>query len=100
MIEFLVLILSLAANPFAMVGYIGLGVYATTTWRALKYAFLWGVMIQIFSLALGKSQFDDLQGLVVQTAVRLIGALIITTCVYYLYRAMNRKVRQAPSGRG
>lgn len=98
MVEFLVLAVSLAVNPFALFGYIGLGVYATSTWRAFKYAFLWGVMTQIFSLALGKAHFDGLEGLAIQTVLRLVGALIITMGVYYLYRAMNRKGGRGASG--
>jgi hypothetical protein len=100
MIEFLVLAINLAANPFALVGYIGLGVYATSTWRAFKYALLWGLMIQIFALALGKALFDDMQGLAIQTVLRLVGALIITMGVYYLHRAMSRKGGRGSSGPG
>ena len=100
MIEFLVLAISLAANPFALVGDIGLGVYATSTWRAFKYALLWGVMIQIFALALGKAQFDDLQELAIQTLLRLVGALIITMGVYYLHRVINLKGGRGASGPG
>jgi hypothetical protein len=91
MLAYLNLALELTASPIALAGYIGLGVYATTTWRAIKYAFLWGLAVQIFALALGKVSFLDLQGLVVQTALRLIGALIVTMAVYYLYRFMRRK---------
>lgn len=91
MLDFLALALSQNTNPFALAGYIGLGVYATSTWRAFKYGLLWGLTIQIFVLALGKTDILDLQGLALQTALRLVGALIITMGVYYLYRMMGRR---------
>lgn len=90
MLSYLNLALELTASPIALAGYIGLGVYATTPWRAFKYAFLWGLAVQIFALALGRVSFLDLQGLIEQTALRLIGALIVTMGVYYLYRFMRR----------
>jgi putative Mn2+ efflux pump MntP len=89
MLSYLNLALELTASPVALAGYIGLGVYATSTWRAIKYALLWGLAVQIFALALGKVSFLDMQGLVAQTALRLIGALIVTMGVYYLYRFMR-----------
>lgn len=98
MVEFLVLALNLTANPFALVGYIGLGVFATSTWRAFKYAVLWGLTIQIFSLALGKTSFLDLGDLALLTALRLLGALIVTLGVFYLYRLMRGGSGQGPSG--
>lgn len=98
MAEFLVLALDLTANPFALAGYIGLGVISTSTWRAFKYAILWGLTIQIFSLALGKTSFLDLGDLALLTALRLVGALIVTLGVFYLYRAMRGGSGQGPSG--
>ncbi|MBO6781940.1 MAG: hypothetical protein JJ899_01485 [Alphaproteobacteria bacterium] len=89
MVEILTLALALTASPFALVGYIALGVYATTTWRAFKYAIMWGLTIQIFSLALGNTSFLDLGDLAVKTGVRLVGALVVTMGVFYLYRALR-----------
>lgn len=89
MLDFLALALSQNTNPFALAGYIGLGVYATSTWRALKYAVLWGLTIQIFVLALGKTDILAWKDLVFETGLRLVGALIITMAVYYLYRLMH-----------
>jgi hypothetical protein len=97
--EFLTAALSLTANPFALAGYIGLGVYSTTTWRAFKYGVLWGLTIQIFVLALGRSDILDFEGLAVQTALRLVGAVVVTMGVHYLYRAM-RGGSAGPSGPG
>jgi hypothetical protein len=91
MLSYLNLALELTASPIALAGYIGLGVYATTPWRAFKYAFLWGLAVQIFALALGRVSFLDLQGLVTQTCLRLVGALIVTMGVFYLYRLMRRR---------
>lgn len=98
MLSYLNLALELTASPVALAGYIGLGVYATTTWRAIKYAFLWGLAVQIFALALGRVSFLDLQGLVAQTALRLVGALIVTMGVYYLYRFMRRNSKGPRDG--
>lgn len=90
MLAYLTLALELTSNPIALAGYIGLGVYATTSWRAFKYAVLWGLAVQIFALALGRVSFLDLEGLVAQTCLRLLGALIVTMGVFYLYRFMRR----------
>lgn len=90
MLDFLALALSQNTNPFALAGYIGLGVYATTTWRAFKYGVLWGLTIQIFVLALGKTSILDWEGLALETVLRLAGALVITMAVHYLYRMMQR----------
>lgn len=98
MVEFLVLAISLTANPFALAGYIGLGVFATSSWRAFKYAILWGLTIQIFSLALGKSSFLDLEDMALRTVLRLVGAVIVTMGVYYMYRFMRGRGGQGPSG--
>ena len=98
MVEILLYTLDLTANPFAAAGYIALGVYATNTWRAFKYAVLWGLTIQIFSLALGKTSFLDLGDLALLTVLRLVGALIVTLGVFYLYRAMRGGQGQGPSG--
>lgn len=89
MLEIFTLALDLTSSPFALIGYIGLGVYATTPWRAFKYAVMWGLAIQIFALSLGRADFFDLQGLAVQTGLRLVGALIVTMGVFYLYRIMR-----------
>jgi hypothetical protein len=98
MLDFLALALSQNTNPFALAGYIGLGVYATSTWRAFKYGLLWGLTIQIFVLALGKTDILDWAGLALETALRLAGALIITMAVHYLYRMMRRGGGSGGSG--
>lgn len=90
MFAYLTLALELTSNPIALAGYIGLGVYATTTWRAFKYAVLCGLAVQIFAVALGRVSFLDLEGLIAQTCLLLIGALIVTMGVFYLYRFMRR----------
>ena len=97
MLVYLTLALELTANPIALAGYIGLGVYALTTLRAFKYAVLWGLAVQIFALALGRVSFLDLEGLITQTFLRLLGAVIVTMVVFYLYRFM-RQGRDGPGG--
>jgi hypothetical protein len=82
--------IELAANPFAMVGYILLGVYSQTLWQALKYGFLWGVALFIFSIALSASQLPDLNAMAVRFGLHLVGAIIITVGVFYLYRVLRR----------
>ena len=91
MLEILALALSLTASPFALAGYIGLGVHATNSWRAFKYGVLWGLTIQIFVLALGKTNILDYQGLAIQTGLRLLGAMIVTMGVFYLYRLLRSR---------
>ena len=80
----------LAANPFALVGYIGLGVYSQTLWRALKYGFLWGVAIFIFTIALGDPQPLQFDLLAVRLGLHIVGAILITVAVFYLYRMLRR----------
>lgn len=95
-LDLLTAALRLASNPFALAGYILLGVYSQTLWQALKYGFLWGAAIFIFSVALGASQLSDMQSLAIRFGLTLAGALIVTVGVFYLYRALRR--RQGPGG--
>jgi hypothetical protein len=97
-LELLSTAIELAANPFALVGYIGLGVYSQTLWRALKYGFLWGVAIFIFAIALGSPQPLQFDALAVRLGLHLVGAIIITVGVFYLYRMLRRG--QGPGGSG
>ena len=81
--------IELAANPFALAGYILLGVYSQTLWQALKYGFLWGVAIFIFVIALSGSQLPDMNVVAVRFGLHLLGAIIITLAVFYLYRLLR-----------
>ncbi len=99
MLQLLTTAIEQAANPFALAGYILLGVYSQSLWQALKYGFLWGVAIFIFIIALGGAQILDFDALAVRFALHLIGALIITVGVFYLYRALRRG-SGGGSGRG
>jgi hypothetical protein len=83
MLDFLALALSQNTNPFA---------------RAFKYAVLWGLTIQIFVLALGKTDILAWRDLAFETGLRLVGALIITMAVYYLYRLMRGRGGPGASG--
>ena len=80
---------ALAANPFALIGYIGCGLAATTVWKALRYGVLWGLAVQVFVVSVGNAPLFD-AGLPFQTALRLLGAIIITVGVHYLARALRR----------
>jgi hypothetical protein len=91
--------IELAANPFALAGYILLGVYSQTLWQALKYGFLWGVAIFIFIIALGAAQLTDFTALAVRLGLHVLGALIITVGVFYLYRMLRRGSGGRPGGR-
>ena len=99
-LELITKAIDLAANPFALVGYIGLGVYSQTLWRAVKYGFLWGVAIFIFSLALGGPQPLQFDLLALSFALRLVGAIIITVGVFYLYRMLRRGPGASSGGPG
>jgi len=98
-LELITTAIELAANPFALVGYILLGVYSQTLWQALKYGFLWGVAIFIFIIALSGSQLLDFSALAVRFGLHLVGAIIITVAVFYLYRVLRRG-SGGGSGRG
>src|SRR3546814_1879434 len=99
MLELVRLAVSLAANPFALAGYIGLGVYATSMFRAARYALLWGLAVQLFTLALGETSILDVEAVAVQTGLRLLGALLITLAVHSLYRLL-REGGSGPPSRG
>jgi hypothetical protein len=88
-LELIVKAIELAANPFALVGYIGLGVYSQTLWQALKYGFLWGVAVFIFTIALGNPQPLQFDQLAVRLGLHAVGALIITVGMFYLYRMLR-----------
>lgn len=92
--------IELAANPFAMAGYILLGVYSQTLWQALKYGFLWGVAIFIFRIALGKALLTDMAVVAERFGLSLLGAIIITVGVFYLYRWMRGRGGGSGAGRG
>ncbi len=82
--------ISLAANPFALIGYIGCGLAANSVWRAIRYGALWGLAVQVFVVSVGNAPLLD-AGLPLQTALRLLGAVIITVGVYYLARVLRRR---------
>ncbi len=88
--EVVVAAIDLAAHPVALVGYIGLGVYAGRLWHAIKYGFLWGATLQLFAVALGRISILDVNTLASTTILRLLGAVLITVGVFYLARALSR----------
>lgn len=100
MLQLLTTAIELAANPFALAGYIGLGVYSQSLWQALKYGFLWGVAIFIFIIALSGSQLPDMNALLVRFGLHLLGAVIITVAVFYLYRMLRGGSGKGGAGRG
>ena len=81
---------SLAASPWALIGYIGLGVYSERLWQAVKYGFLWGLTVQIFALALGRIPLLDVSRIALTSVLRLLGAIIITVAIFYLARLVRR----------
>ena len=82
--------ISLAASPIALVGYIGLGVYAARLSQAIKYGFLWGAALQLFAVALGRIPVLDVRLVATTTGLRLLGAVVITVAIFYLARALRR----------
>ncbi len=82
--------LSLAANPIALVGYIGFGVYAARPGQAIKYGLLWGAALQLFAVALGRIPVLDFRLVAVTTGLRLLGAVLITVAIFYLARMLRR----------
>ena len=83
--------LGLAASPIALVGYIGLGVYAARLWLAIKFGILWGLALQLLAVALGRISILDPQAIALTTALRLLGAVLITVGVFYLARVVRRR---------
>ena len=88
-VELINLAIELASNPFALVGYIALGVYSQTLWQALKYGVLWGVAIFIFIVALSGSQLSAIDVMALRFGLHLLGAIIVTVGVFYLYRVVR-----------
>ena len=89
--EIVIAALGLAASPIALVGYIGLGVYAARLWLAIKFGILWGLALQLFAVALGRISILDPQAIALTTALRLLGAVLITVGVFYLARVVRRR---------
>jgi len=83
--------IQLAANPLALVGYIGLGVYAQRIGQAIKYGLLWGLALQLFAVASGREDILDFDRLATTTALRLAGAVILTLAAYALARLLRRR---------
>jgi len=90
-IALLVAAVQLAANPLALAGYIGLGVYAQRIWQAIKFGLLWALALQLFALASGREDILDADRLAITTSLRLTGALIVTVTVFYLARRFRRR---------
>ena len=91
MIALLATAIQLAANPFALVGYIGLGVYAQRIWQAIKYGLLWGLALQLYALASGREDILDFDRIAATTALRLAGAVILTLAAFALARLFRRR---------
>ncbi len=89
--EIIAAALGQAATPFALIGYLGLGVFATRVSQAIKLGFLWGLAIQIFAIALGRASLFHVETLAVNTALTLFGAVLITVGVFYLARLLRRR---------
>ena len=58
MLDFLALALSQNTNPFALAGYIGLGVYATSTWRCLQVRAVVGPDHPDFCAGAGQNRYS------------------------------------------
>lgn len=91
MIALLAAAIQLAANPIALVGYIGLGVYTQRIWQAIKYGLLWGLALQLFAVASGREDILDADRLAATTVLRLTGAVILTVTAFYLARLLRRR---------
>lgn len=90
MLDLLIVAVNKAANPFALIGYIVLGVIATSAWRAAKYGFMWGVAVYFVSVATEPVGLGNVQVLAATGVLYLIGAVIVTLGVFYLYRLLRR----------
>ena len=80
-----------AATPFALIGYLGVGVYAGRVWEAVKLGLLWGLAIQVFAVATGRISLLRVEALAVNTGLKLGGAVLITLGVFYLARLVRRR---------
>lgn len=98
-LELITAAIQLVSNPFALAGFIGLGVYSQSIWQAARYGVLWGAAVQIFVMALGRADLTNVTALAVQCGLRLAGALIVTIGVFYLYRLVrDRNTGGGPQG--
>ena len=88
---YLLLAISLAANPFALAGYIAIGVVAPSPWRALRYGALWGLAIQLFVVAMGRIDILNVNTAALTTGLRVAGAALLTLLVYALARLVRRR---------
>ncbi len=88
-LEILVLALRLASEPLALMGFAGLGIVSKSPLHAVRYAALWALTMEIFGLGLGRSAIDPMS-IIIETGLRLIGAVIVTLGVFYLARRLRR----------
>ncbi len=89
-LDLLVLALRLAIEPLALIGFAGLGIVSKTPAQALKYAALWTLTVEIFGLGLERGGLAP-GPIVAETALRLVGAVILTLGVFYLARRLRRR---------
>jgi hypothetical protein len=88
MLDFVLVAVSLAAQPLAFFGCLALGVVARSVGQAVFYAAGWAVAMQLFATFTGVG-FADPSGLIVQFALRLAGAVIVALAVHLIYRIMR-----------
>ncbi len=87
--DILVLAVRLASEPLAIIGFAWLGIVSKSPLHALRYAALWALTVQVFDISLGRSAFEP-EAILFETALRLVGAVIVTLGIYYLARRLRR----------
>lgn len=98
MLDFVLVAVSLAAQPVAFFGCLALGVVARNVGQAVGYAAGWAVVMQLFVTFTGVG-FANPSGLLVEFGLRLAGALIVALAIHLISRAM-RGSRTGSGGSG
>ena len=95
LVELLAAALQIVSQPLALVWFIVLGVVAASGWRAARHGALWAMAVQVFEMALHRSSLAPIP-ILTETALRLVGVVLISVGVYYLARRLRGPERKRP----
>ena len=87
--DLLVAALRIVSHPLALVGFIALGVVATSGFKAARYGALWALAVQLFEMALHRTSLAPLS-ILFETGLRAAGGVLISVGVFYLARWLRR----------
>ncbi|MGE0255320.1 MAG: hypothetical protein AB7N54_05780 [Alphaproteobacteria bacterium] len=88
--DLVTLALGLVAEPVTLVGCLLIGVGARSFGLVLRFAALWGVALQLFSVALGRWSLLEPEGLAIATVLRVVAVVALALAIHALARRVLR----------